>query len=276
MSAVALHALHCGDLLAPPGWIERPAGPRGLPAALGLRGGRVRLPVGAFLLVHPDAGPVLVDTGAGERGVRDPRADLGRAGAAVFGGLVPPPGGRPVRGLATLLRGAGVAPEDVRRVVMTHLHGDHTGGMRDLPAARFTIAAAEWRAATGARRPALAGVVAGHLPPPERVDLVEPAATVGEALDVLGDGSVGLVATPGHSPGHLSVLVRTAGGGEVLLAGDAVYTRHALDHDVLPLLVPDPAAYARSRAVLRAFAAARPDVPVWPTHDAAAWAAHGA
>jgi len=46
-------------------------------------------------------------------------------------------------------------------------------------------------------------------------------------LDLFGDGSVRLVSTVGHSPGHLSVLRRTA-AGPLLLAGDAAYTRRAI------------------------------------------------
>jgi len=169
---------------------------------------------------------------------------------------------------------------------MTHLHVDHTSGMRLLPNARFVCSADEWRAAT-ARRSADKGYIANHLPPVERVELVafddaEPHGPFSRTIDLLGDGSVRLVATPGHTPGHMSVLLRATGDRDVLIAGDAAYTLRSIREQTLPLLTGDDEKYAASLRELKAFADDDPGAVIVPTHDSAAWqqvrdlGAHGA
>ncbi len=278
---VTLDPLLCGVLPAPPAWVRRPGGPAplavaGLLRSAAARGTHVPLPVGAFLLRHPEAGPVLVDTGVGLAAAQDLRGAFGRLNGAFFGALRT----SPEQTLAARLRARDVDPAAVMRVVMTHLHADHTSGMVELPAARFTVGAAEWAAATG-RGAVREGFVASHLPGRGRVDLVDleaagaPFAGFTRTLDLLGDGSIRLVATPGHTPGHLSVLVRTP-DRDVLLVGDALYTIAGnLAEDALPFHVPHVRAYRRSIAELRAHAAAHPDTLLVPMHDAAAWRALG-
>ena len=216
----------------------------------------------AFAIRHPKAGLLLVDTGFHPRATEDPRADFGLPMSLMFASLRPEPFDRQ-------LRERGIEPGEVERVVMTHLHVDHTSGMRLLDRARYHVARAEWEAAT-APRAALKGFVAHHLPAPERVELIdfggEPHGPFARTLDLLGDGSVRLVSTPGHTPGHQSVLVRTA-GGEVLLAGDAAYTRRNVREQVLPLLSADAGRHRRSLAELKAFADRNPHVPLVPSHD---------
>ena len=192
----------------------------------------IRCPCLAFMLRHPDAGTLLVDTGLG-------------------------------RGFDRQLLDRGVDPDTVEIVLMTHLHLDHTSGMKGLKHARFWISQREWRAAHG-RLAITTGVVPQHLPPEDRVELVE-----GE-VDVLGDGSVRLLPTPGHTPGHMSVLVRTA-RGEVLLAGDAAYTLRNVRNQALPLINASADRYRASLARLKAFADA--GVPVVPSHDPGAYLA---
>jgi glyoxylase-like metal-dependent hydrolase (beta-lactamase superfamily II) len=66
------------------------------------------------------------------------------------------------------LRRLGVEPREVVRVIMTHLHVDHTSGMRLLPKAKFVCARDEWAAATAAGA-ASKGYAAHHLPPAWRM-----------------------------------------------------------------------------------------------------------
>lgn len=205
----------------------------------------LRCPCLSFALRHPEAGVVLVDTGLGS-------------------------------GFDRRLLDRGIEPAAVETVLMTHLHLDHTSGMRRLPAARFWIARREWKAAHG-RLAAASGVIAHHLPPQERVELVdadggEPCGPFASTIDVFGDGSVRLVSTPGHTPGHMSVLVRTA-KGEALLAGDAAYTLHNVREQAIPLINADAGRYRDSLAQLKAFADANPGAPLVPSHDADAYEA---
>ena len=159
---------------------------------------------------------------------------------------------------------------------MTHLHVDHTSGMRLLPDAEFLCTYEEWKAATR-RSAAGRGYVAHHLPPESRMDLVdfdrdgEPHGPFGRTIDLLGDGSIRLISTPGHTPGHLSVLLDVGAGPQVLVIGDAVYALRSLREEILPLLTVDDGAYLRSLREIKAFAESAPDATLVPTHDPAAW-----
>ena len=232
-----------------------------IPRAYALRGsltGMLRAHCLAFVVKHPRAGTVLVDTGFHPDARSDLRRDFGLRMSLLFRAI------RPARDpFDEQLRAAGVEPSEVERVVMTHLHVDHTSGMRLLPNARFTCTRAEWRAATGSGAGGR-GYVAHHLPPEPRMDLLE----LDGEHDLLGDGSVRLVPTPGHTPGHMSVLLATATHGRVMLVGDAAYTRQNVAEQRLPLLAADGSAAARS---LRELAALDPDVTLVPSHDPNAW-----
>ena len=228
----------------------------------------------AFIVRHPSAGVILIDTGFHPDASTDPRRDFGLPMSLVFRGL------RPTGEFTAQLADHEVAAGDVRQVVMTHLHVDHTSGMRLLPRAEFVCAREEWQAAHG-RSAATKGYVASHLPPPDRVRLLElsrdgePFGPFRRALDLLGDGSVRLLFTPGHSRGHLSVLLQHAAGRRTLIIGDAVYTLRSLREERLPLLTEDDEQYRTSLRQIAAFAAAEPAVELVPTHDPDAWRAVG-
>jgi glyoxylase-like metal-dependent hydrolase (beta-lactamase superfamily II) len=112
------------------------------------------------------------------------------------------------------LEEAGVRPEDVDIVFLTHLHGDHVGwslagdGGPSFPNARYLTQAAEWEAAEPYLRRAMSSLdEAGAL------ELLEGEDTFAEEYTA--------VPTPGHSPGHASLLV-DSGGRQALVAGDVV------------------------------------------------------
>lgn len=120
----------------------------------------------------------------------------------------------PERSTTAQLGARGIAAGDVGLVVMTHLHVDHASGMSELPAAEFACSAREWEAAT-ARTGAYYGYHRPQLPPPDRVRRIDfsGSSTVAHGpfartVDLLGDGSIRLLWTPGHSAGHLSVLLQ--------------------------------------------------------------------
>jgi glyoxylase-like metal-dependent hydrolase (beta-lactamase superfamily II) len=159
---------------------------------------------------------------------------------------------------------------------MTHLHVDHASAMSEFPAATFVCAKAEWQAAT-ARFGAWWGYARRQLPPSSRVRAIDfegrgvvPHEPFSRTVDVLGDGSVRLLYTPGHTAGHTSVLVRLA-DREVLLVGDAVYTLRNLNEGILPFRSVDEDAYRRSLGEMRAYVEQNPDALIVPTHDIAVW-----
>jgi glyoxylase-like metal-dependent hydrolase (beta-lactamase superfamily II) len=145
--------------------------------------------VGSYVLRSPE-GTILVDTGVGPQAM----------------GV----GGR----LLVELENAGVYPEDVDTVFLTHLHGDHLGwsakpdGEPVFPGARYVTQAAEWEISA----PYLGRAVAG-LDDLGVLELLDGEEPISEELTA--------IPTPGHSPGHSSLLV-SSGGEQALVSGDAI------------------------------------------------------
>jgi N-acyl homoserine lactone hydrolase len=274
---VQVDVIVTGELPMPPGYVFREGGNRALQVAAALRPGREPLPSQclAFVVRHPDVGAILVDTGLHPAAAEDLRGDFGPLMALVFRRL------RPTGPFDAQLQALGVEPDAVTQVVMTHLHVDHTSGMRLLPSAEFVCAREEWTAATG-RGASRAGYAAHHLPDASRMRLVdfetegEPHGPFDRTIDLLGDGSLRLVSTPGHTSGHLSVLLDGAGEHPVLLVGDAAYTLRSIDEQRLPLFTADDADARHSLGHLKAYMDAEPQATLVPTHDPEAWRALGA
>lgn len=268
---VRLTRFESGRVLVPPAYLHRVEGRMATLRALGVgvpRDEWVRIPIVSYLIEHPVAGAVLVDTGLHPSVGVDPVENLGRLGAYVWRGGETSPD----RAFSAQLRARGVNPEDVRCVVMTHLHLDHASAMSEFPNATFLFDELEWEAATGPRS-VLRGYVQGQIDHPfdyRTLDFdaeeVTSFATFGRALDLFGDGSVRLLATPGHTPGHVSVVARLR-EREVLIAGDAAYTRQTLESGRLPGLVDDPHLFRRSLREIQRYAERTPGALVLPGHD---------
>lgn len=172
------------------------------------------LPVNAFLIHHPD-GLCLFDTGQAAEAplgrhpfLRLARFELGSEDE-----------------IGVQLAGSGVDPGSVRWVVLSHLHTDHVGGVGSFPDAEVIVSRVEWHRARG-----LSGRLRGYLPgqwPPARPVLVDlagpPVGPFAGSLDIAGDGRMLVVPTPGHTPGHVSLVVRNDGGG-FFLGGDIAHS----------------------------------------------------
>jgi N-acyl homoserine lactone hydrolase len=267
-ATVRVRPLLSAEILAPPAYFDRPRSPLGLArAALSRRSGWTPLPIPAFLVDHPGAGPILVDCGLHASVPSDPRANLGRLAAAIYDIRM-----RPEQAIPAQLEALGVDPLGVKVVVMTHLHVDHASGISQFPEATFVVSAQEWRAAT------TEGARAGYRTRQfdyafdwRTVDYDDPAidsfASFGRSFDLFGDGSVRLVSTPGHSTGHQSLVLRLGGGRELLLCGDAALRREALERDERPLLIADEHRYRRSLGEIRRYVEQTPDAVVVCGHD---------
>lgn len=230
-------------------------------------GERVAIPILAFAVRHPRAGWLLVDTGLHPAVRVDPRTNLGRLGALALGDPELAPGAS----AAERLRALGVEPQMVSVVILTHLHLDHVSAAGEFAHALFVLDRAEWDAAFAA------GPLEGYVR--AQFDLAfswrtidftrEPArshATFGRTFDLFGDGSVVLVSTPGHSAGHLSVLLRTR-KRQVLVCGDAAGTYETLRSQAMPAIVHDRHLYERSLQELRLFAREYPQALLVPGHE---------
>jgi glyoxylase-like metal-dependent hydrolase (beta-lactamase superfamily II) len=274
-AGVEVEVLVAGTIAMPRAYVfPRPGANRlrRVAAILRSEGGTIEAPLLAYVVRHPQAGTLLIDTGLHPDAATSVSRDYGRAlGGTLFRGLRPS-----AASFAEQLRERGVEPGDVRLVVMTHLHVDHTSGMRELPAAEFLCERREWDAATGPRA-VLGGYAPHHLPDRSRARLLDVAGTgephgpFARTHDLLGDGSVRLVATAGHTAGHLSVLLRREAGGPLLVVGDAAYTRRSIDEQLSPAFTVDESRYRSSLAELGEFARGEPAATLVPTHDPDAW-----
>lgn len=139
---------------------------------------------------------------------------------------------RAARPLAALLAEAGVRPDEVTDVLVTHAHWDHSGGLPQLPRARVHVAEAEaaWvRSPELAKSPiAMPGHFAGARIEPLRFD-GPPYEGFDASHDVFGDGSVVAVPTPGHTPGATSWFVNSGDGRRWLFVGDAAWVKEGVE-----------------------------------------------
>jgi glyoxylase-like metal-dependent hydrolase (beta-lactamase superfamily II) len=119
--------------------------------------------------------------------------------------------------LAAQLAEIGVKPADIRFVAVSHTHGDHVGNVDMFPESTLLIQKAEvdWAFAPDKR-------------PPFKAE--RPMRKLEGDLDVFGDGSVTILATPGHTPGHQSLLVQLPKTGWVILSGDLAHFKDNWDN----------------------------------------------
>src|ERR1700712_5789212 len=221
-----------------------------LPLSFFLAGeeGRIRFPATAFLIDHP-RGLALFDTGLGPRFVRP-------AGTPTQKGIDIEDDGM----IDARLRAIGVDPADITWILSSHLHLDHAGGNVLLPNATVIVQANEHDYAFSTTDRAY------HIP---EFDTGQPFKRIHGEYDVFGDGTVVLFPTPGHTPGHQSARVRTA-GGEVVLASDCCNLKRSLDGLHLPGHCHDPDHYL---ATLKGLASMRSrGTRIFYSHDPEFWA----
>jgi len=128
---------------------------------------------------------------------------------------------RRAKTLAAQLVEIGVKPADIAYVAVSHTHGDHVGNLALFPSSTILIQGAEYEwAMTQPVKPAFAAA--------------QPIEKLTGDRDVFGDGSVMILSTPGHTPGHQSLLVVLAKSGPVLLSGDAVHLRDNWENRRVP------------------------------------------
>ena len=131
--------------------------------------------------------------------------------------------------LRSQLYGLGVAPADISFLGFSHFHGDHVGNANLFTAATLFIQQAEYDAAFGPDA-AKSGFNAALYDKLRDV----PTVKLDGDYDIFGDGSVVIYSTPGHTPGHQSLLIRLPKTGPVLLSGDAVHFQENWENRRVP------------------------------------------
>ena len=227
------------------------------------------VPVPAFLIRHPSAGAILVDTGL--------HPSIASGGKENFGGLgdrIGKPTLKAGEDAPAQLRERGLDPGEIPIVVMTHMHIDHTSAISEFPNSTFVVSETEWEAAAVGPRPLLNGYRRPHFDYAfdyRTVDFDRAGndsyASFGRTFDLFGDGSVRLAFTPGHSAGHMSVVARLK-QRDFVIGGDATYMAAQLDGDLAPPPRPfDAHNFRRSLQELRLFRRQYPDATITPGHD---------
>ncbi len=184
--------------------------------------------------------------------------------AALPNGLTNPPGTITAfmrKPLAESLREIGVAPGDIQHFAMSHSHGDHSGNANLFAAPTLYMQGTEYDAVFGPE-PQKYNFIAANF---EQLRGAKTVRLNGD-YDVFGDGSVVIMSTPGHTPGHQSLLVRLPKTGPVLLSGDLVHLMENWNAKRAPSFNYDVAQSLRSMNEMQQVIQ-RTGAKLWINHD---------
>jgi N-acyl homoserine lactone hydrolase len=209
------------------------------------------LPINAFLIEHPE-GPILVDTGD----VGGTFAGLTKRFAKKFV--------QPNEEIGAQLKARGIAMKDLT-VVLTHLHGDHAGGLGQLEGARILVAKREFENAFS-----LMGRISSipeTLPANFKPELFEftssPIQNFAQSYPLAEN--VWIIPTPGHTNNHVSVLIKRDGHW-VVIAGDAAYSQAQMLRKNMDGMNMNPRATVQSVREIKRFCANNKTIFL-PCHD---------
>ncbi len=198
-----------------------------------------------YLIHHVSQGYLLWDTGVTDAIAGRPEGPPPSNGA---------PNWRKPTTLAAQFEQIGVKPSDVKFLAISHTHPDHIGNVEMFPQSMLLVQKAEYA------WPSPLGV--------GRFKAEHPVKQLEGDYDVFGDGSVTILSTPGHTPGHQSLLVKLPKTGAILLSGDAVHFKDNWDKRRVPAGNTDKdktlASMDRMAAVM-----AKENAQLWINHDKA-------
>jgi len=246
-----LYVMQCGVLNSDKGFF-----------VAGCAGEKFDVPVPYFLIEH-EKGYVLFDSGHNKTTVNDPTS----LHEVIYGAYHPSDFGDGY--VLDALAKAGVKPEEIVYHICSHLHFDHAGGIGLFPNATYVLQRQELHYA--------------YVPDPfmklaylredfdKEINWLLLDGWNDNRYDLFGDGKIILYYTPGHTPGHQSVLVNLEESGPMLLAADACYTEENLNELKLSGLGSDNSAYINTLTTFKDLQ--KRGVKIVTGHDPQAWLA---
>jgi N-acyl homoserine lactone hydrolase len=219
----------------------------------------VTVPCPAYLIEHPK-GLVLFDTGCHPRVIDDIVGYWGAGWKDI-----------PFKYTQDLtldrqIKALGYRLEDIKYVVISHLHLDHSGGMYMFPNAKFIIGSDELRYAYWPDPDRRWVFILEDLLPTRKFNWIE----LDSDFDLFDDGSLHFLRTPGHTPGECSLFVRLP-NRKIVLAGDTAHLREALEAEAT---MPLDYNAVQSTLSLKRLKAIRDmhEATIWISHDPEDWA----
>jgi N-acyl homoserine lactone hydrolase len=155
--------------------------------------------------------------------------------------------------LAAQLEEIKVKPSDIKLIAVSHSHPDHAGNIEMFPTTPMLVQRVEYQWA-GSRQDTVA------------FNKNHPVKLIDGDYDVFGDGSLVLLSTPGHTPGHQSLLVRLPRTGAVILSGDVVHFQTSFEHRYVPDNNWNKESSLQSMDKIAAIVA-REHAQLWVNHD---------
>ncbi|KAL0939652.1 beta-lactamase-like protein [Colletotrichum truncatum] len=229
----------------------------------------IPLPINTYLIEHPE-GYILFDSGESPRTMEPGYFPIWMP----FYHLAVDIHVREHEGIGARLAQNNLRPEDLKAVVLSHLHHDHGDGLPDLIGPPIYITSEHWDAYKSPFHATMEGAVPGQWPKGFAPEIIEPTGgPIGlwnRSYPITKDGKVVAIDTPGHVPGHLSLIVY---GEDVtyLLLGDATYDQDLLDQELTDGVNSNPHLAIESLRKVKEFSKQR-SVVLLPAHDPkAAW-----
>jgi glyoxylase-like metal-dependent hydrolase (beta-lactamase superfamily II) len=226
--------------------------------ALGAPAEAFDIPVPYYFVDISEMGvKALIDTGNSPGVIKDPKGTWGDIANVYYPVMTEEQ--KPVNALKEI----GVKPEDINYIFITHLHLDHAGSIKYFPKAKVIVQLAELRYA--------------YFPDPMmkgayiEADIKDPSIKWEpiEGIRSFFGGRIFVFPTPGHTPGHQSILVRLK-NNPVIITGDAVYLRENLEKDIPSGFAASFSEAAHSYQVIKHLAEDE-KAKVWFGHDPDEW-----
>ncbi|MGW0037710.1 N-acyl homoserine lactonase family protein [Gordonia sp. NPDC003376] len=222
------------------------------------------LPINTYLIRHPE-GAILVDSGesphVSQRGFFPFWQPFFHVAVDLQVG--------PEEGIRSRLAEYGLVPSDLTAVILTHLHHDHGDGIPDLGGAPIYVSAEQWEANRRYIPATIEGAVPKRWPHDFTPRILQPSGPpVGpftRSYPITSDGTVFAVDTPGHVPGHLSVIALDDDVA-YFFGGDSTYDQELLDAELTDGVNSAPRQAIESLRAIKEFARTRPTV-ILPAHD---------